>query len=76
MDYPFGEIRKICDHTARIQICFNETKMYEDYLRIDEVPQEYDSYTVKGIGLVRSEYKGEAKATGGRYDYAIEFRLE
>ena len=71
----FGIIRALCDQTAKIQICMQETGSYMDYKSIIDVPHEYDKLKVYGIGLVDSEYKGDDAINIGKYAYAIEIRL-
>ncbi len=71
----FGNLRRMIDRTARIQICDHNTGYYQDYNCIEEVSHDYDNRLVFGIGLVRSEYAEPGKLKTGRYAYAIEVRL-
>ena len=71
----FGDLRQMIDRTARIQICDHVSGDYMDYRFVEDVPHEYDSRTVFGIGLVRSEYREEGVFSYGRNCYAIEIRL-
>ena len=71
----FGNLRKMIDRTARIQICDHKTGFYKDYKYIEDVSHDYDNRLVFGIGLVNSEYNNPEALNTGRYAYAIEIRL-
>ena len=53
----FSDIRRFCDRTARISICMQETLDYENFNNIRQVPYNYDSYFLYGIGVIDGDFK-------------------
>lgn len=51
----FGTLRKYVSVIAPVSIYFYETSAYENYELIREVPAEYDSLFLYGVGLIESE---------------------
>lgn len=64
----FGEIRPFLDRTARYSICFSETANYENYRFIRDVPEQYDSLFIYGIGLVDIEFFEHDELDDAPYD--------
>lgn len=53
-----GEIRPLLDRIARYSICMQETGDYENYRFLKDVPEDYDSLSIYGIGLIETEFDG------------------
>lgn len=51
-----GEVRPLLDRIARYSVCMQETGDYENYRFLSDVPKEYDSLYVYGIGLIDTEF--------------------
>ena len=51
-----GEMRPLLDRVARYSVCMQETGDYENYRFLSDVPEEYDSMYIYGIGLVETEF--------------------
>lgn len=57
MDAPtLGAIRPFLDRIARYSVCMQETGEYENYRFLSDVPEEYDSLYLYGIGLIETEF--------------------
>ena len=52
----FGELRNILSRIDRLSICDRNTTKYRNFLRIEDVPERYDSLYVCGIGMAQSEF--------------------
>lgn len=52
----FKDLRKVLSRIDRISICDKKTLTYKNFLTINDVPKEYDSLTVLGVGLIDSEF--------------------
>ena len=51
-----GEMRPLLDRVARYSVCMQETGDYENYRFLSDVPEEYDSLYIYGIGLIETEF--------------------
>lgn len=67
-----GEIRPLLDRIARYSICMQETGDYENYRFVKDVPEDYDSLFIYGIGLIETEFDG---SDGLEFRHAIEIVL-
>lgn len=67
-----GEIRPLLDSIARYSICMQETGDYENYRFLKDVPEDYDSLFIYGIGLIETEFDG---SDGLEFLHAIEIVL-
>ena len=56
MEITFGAFRKYVSVIDPVSICFYETSAYENYDLIRDVPAEYDSLFIYGVGLIESEF--------------------
>lgn len=57
MNLEFKELRKYISSIDRISICMEETKRYENYRYIRDIPDKYDQLYVYGIGMIESEFE-------------------
>ncbi|MCM1039438.1 MAG: hypothetical protein NC434_08945 [Ruminococcus sp.] len=71
----FRNLRNYLARMDRLSICMLETLNYENYMRIEDVPNTYDDYYVYGIGMIESEFykidKCEYAASGERKDFTL-----
>lgn len=51
-----GEVRPLFDRIARYSVCMQETGDYENYRFLSDVPEEYNSLYIYGIGLIETEF--------------------
>lgn len=56
----FGGIRQYFSCVDRVSICMKETLEYQNFRFIDQVPHSFDSLCLYGIGMIESEFYGEA----------------
>lgn len=54
----FKELRKVLSRIDLLSICDYKTMQYNNYVRLSDVPTDYDEMEVKGVGLTRSEFYG------------------
>lgn len=55
----FGDIREYCSRIDRVSICELESMRYENYERIGNVPETYNSLYLYGFGMIDSEFREE-----------------
>lgn len=56
MEITFGDIRKFCSVVDGVSICIFETKSYDNYKSIEDVPSSYNEYYLYGVGVIDSEF--------------------
>lgn len=52
----FANLRNYISKIDRISICDYHSMSYENYSFIARVPNKYDDWIVKGIGMIESEF--------------------
>lgn len=57
----FKELRKVLSRIDLLSICDYKTLQYYNYVRLSDVPADYDEMEVKGVGLTRSEFYGVSR---------------
>ena len=60
----FKDLRKYISVIDKISICDKESLKYENFLRIEKVPDKYDDFYVYGIGLIESEFPENLDGSG------------
>lgn len=58
----FGEIRPFVSRLDRISVCMRETRAYENFERIRDVPHSYDEKYLRGFGMIESEFEEEGRS--------------
>lgn len=64
-----GEIRPLLDRIARYSVCMQETGNYENYRFLKDVPEDYDSLYIYGIGLIETEFYEHEKGSVDDFPY-------
>ncbi len=59
----FKELRKVLSRIDFLSICERETLNYKNYIKISDVPTDYDEMEVVGVGIADGEFYGD-----NRYD--------
>lgn len=63
----FKELKPFISRLEPLSICMYETNGYENFIRLQDVPDTYDDYYIYGIGMIKSEFYQVSK-----YEYSAD----